>query len=506
MVNLKSLSRSNLFVFLIILCTGLLFYYSSLGNTFFSDDFNVIKRLVVDKQFWAPGFFRPLSDLTLLFVYNITGDSPFYQYLVNVLLLVLTSFFVYRFCVVYFKEREDRYYLGLLSAIFFTIYPFHNEAIVWAVGRASLLAAFFALISLTAVFSNLQLYAKIILANIFFFIGLLAYESIFPLPAIVLILLYKKGKPLKSYLPWLISYSVTFVIHLACRVIFSNSVFGNYQKDGLELHLTDYLVNFFKAFSRLWIMPINNGYLFIICFGGLLLSVLPLIYFLKKYQRGNVSLYTGLLQFFICILISLVIPSIFSVSIKTSEGDRLLFFPSLFVVIILALLMMSLKAKSILFYAKLLFITAYFSVNLVMNNSNWNHASGIIIQTLAQVNELAKESKKTEIINLPDSYYGAYIFRNGFKDALVMNNIDTQKINFIAPFMRWDYDSTANPIVLQCSGTDVLIPDYCSIVSVNNDQYVYHIIVKDTINYNADIRNETLWFWDKQQYKAIELK
>ena len=97
----SALSRLGAFpgVQLVLFCIGsLLLFYRNLGRTFAADDFEVIRRVVVERRFLIPGFFRPLSDVSLYANFLIGGLHPAVYYLFNILVHGVNCFLLYRFC------------------------------------------------------------------------------------------------------------------------------------------------------------------------------------------------------------------------------------------------------------------------------------------------------------------------------------------------------------------------------------------------------------------------
>jgi hypothetical protein len=501
---LKKALSNKLFVFTFLLVLSFVTYGSILSNTFFSDDFDVMKRLVVDKQFWIAGFFRPLSDITLLLCYSIGGMNAWIQYLFNILCFSGCSFFIYLFCLRYFKEDKNVDLIAISAAILFVIYPFHAEPVVWAVGRASLLAGFFGLLSLVIAFSDMPFVFKVLLTNICYFIGLLGYESIFMLPMIVIVLMYKKNQPLKNYGIWIVSFTGTFVLHLAARIIFSGYVFGNYQKDAFSVAGFSYVINFFKSVCRLLVFPTFNASTFIFCSICVFIAVAFIAFLSYKTGSRKTEFLKVFFRYAIAILLSLLIPAVFNLSIKTSEGDRLLFFPSVFVVILISYVLCELLIRRRLYFSFCLILAGYFSSALFINLSNWNKASSVISVFLKTSKNNEHNSKRTVILNLPDSYYGAYIFRNGFKGSLLLNNIDTAKIDYIARFMIWDYDSTPDTLKPVCENKQLSIDNFCSISSENSPNE-FSIAFVNGLRYTVDTTKNDIWFWDKHTLKKLNL-
>lgn len=501
---LEGFSKNYFTVLLVYIFCGFLCFSNILNNNYFSDDFNVIRRITVYHSIWAPGFFRPLSDVSMKWIVFFFNDSPFYQYLFNVLVLIISGFGIFRLSLIMFNNRFLSSPGAFFAGLFFIIYPFHNEAIVWVVGRASLLSGFFSICSLLTVFSGMKIWQRIFLSNLFYFIALSAYESAFPLPGIILLLLYNKNKKISEYYPWLFSFIITLVIHFILRLITTDTFFGNYQQDGLALSFSDYFINYFKALYRLFVVPVVNETTITLLAISLLTVSFCVLRFVRKYRHPFCNMV--LFKLSCSILLSLIIPAIFSVSVKTSEGDRLLFFPSIFFVLFITYLLQSTINGKLLKKTVFLGITVYFITFLLVNNSNWHRASSVISSLKEQLEITHTKAGRVCILNLPDSYNGAYIFRNGFDDFLLSNNFDTAKIGYMSKFMNWDYASTENPLQLKKEDGNRLAINNYTVIEQTRDSNIYKIVIKDTSVFYKDISKENVWFWDKTFFKPLLLK
>ncbi len=97
---------------------------------------------------------------------------------------------------------------------------------------------------------------------------------------------------------------------------------------------------------------------------------------LKKYRRNrNISIGKDLLLLSFSVAITCVIPVVSGISTQTSESDRMLYFPSVFVCMVLAYitiyLVKSKKSRIVL----VIFIISYNVFFLEKNNLNWRKAS-----------------------------------------------------------------------------------------------------------------------------------
>src|SRR5580692_2818732 len=85
---------------LLLFCVlSVVFFFPNLSRTFASDDFEVIRRVGMDRRLLIPGFFRPLSDLTLLGNYLVWGWHAWGYYLFNILIHGVNSYLVMVLCL-----------------------------------------------------------------------------------------------------------------------------------------------------------------------------------------------------------------------------------------------------------------------------------------------------------------------------------------------------------------------------------------------------------------------
>jgi hypothetical protein len=140
---------NNIIVFVFLTLIGFVFYFPILNTPFFSDDFNVLTR-VANGDLLAKGFLRPLSDFSIYLDYLIWKNNAFGFHLTSVVIHITTSFLLFLFAgkiLKYFIDEEGIKKMAFWIALLFLIYPFHNETIVWIVGRGILLATTFAILS-----------------------------------------------------------------------------------------------------------------------------------------------------------------------------------------------------------------------------------------------------------------------------------------------------------------------------------------------------------------------
>lgn len=275
---------NNWLVAFILLAASFACYYEVIPLNFFSDDFYVIHRLTIQKQFWAPGFFRPLSDVAFLFNYYLNHYDAWGYHLFNILVHTVNSFLVYLFVVAFFKETSiTPYRIGILASLLFVCYPFLNETVVWLVGRASLIGNFFGLLSLWIVFSKRLSVAGIFCSCLCYFVGLTSYESIIILPGIIFIGLWYK-KDLRSATRLMIPFVISLVAYLVVRWYIAGVVAGAYGRDMYGEGQTNYLLKFFKSFGRLFVPGIYDNRILIVsyCIVFILLVIVSYLLYKKR--------------------------------------------------------------------------------------------------------------------------------------------------------------------------------------------------------------------------------
>jgi hypothetical protein len=490
------------FLFCLLQAIALIIYLPILTNNFLADDYRVMNRVGLHGEIFVEGFFRPLSDISLYLNYMLAGVSPFIYYLTNIFFHGCCSFMIFIFCkrINFVKNPEsDKSDFSIFAAVLFLTYPFHNESIAWIVGRASLLATFFGLACLLVASGNAGMKTKYFFSGLFYFIGLLAYESIFPLPVIVFLLSWARYKSVKIIIQWTLVFVMAIILHLVLRVHFSGVVTGEYGQDLFSLNLIRYLSNILKITGRMLLPPSDNSSLLVVCF-----IILIIFYIIHRIvQRPKLDLESAISskenQILLMLAVALIVPITFSVSTRTSEGDRLLYFPSVFLCLLFSYLMVTNIRKPIVRIICLCFLIAYNIVFLEINNFHWKKASRITESVLEQVVTITGKSKEILLFNVPGEYKGAYIFRNAFKDALLIKGIDTADVNAINYLNHAEYQLLPDSI-FPTQRNDSLYPAISVIVSGRS------VSVKDFNKPGSQIQTillsgkEELWYWNKHEF------
>jgi len=135
----------------------------SLGNDFvaFDDDLLIYENPIVlelnSSTLWRafttydPELYVPLTILSYQIERALFGLNPFIFHLTN-LLLHLGSVLLVFYCALKLSAKKlsiaDAYWIGLVSALVFSIHPLNTEAVAWAAARKDILSSFFFFASL----------------------------------------------------------------------------------------------------------------------------------------------------------------------------------------------------------------------------------------------------------------------------------------------------------------------------------------------------------------------
>lgn len=423
--------RHWLLQWLIVSIAALVLYAPIIGNSFVNDDFLVLKKVCIDGQLNTKGFFRPLSDITLYGNYLLAGFDPVFYHITNIIVHALNSLLLFHFCLRWpalsINARQPIY--AAVAALLFLTYPFHNEPVVWSLGRASLLAGTFAFLALVCLVSNWREPWKLITVAICYYVALSGYESVMVLPGIVFVWSLSKKAPVKRITTWMMVLALTLAAHFVTRILVSGSVTGDYGSNFLGQDWMAPFGNAVKVTGRLFLPPVKDPVIFLVLLGIIVVMMTALVIKFWKKTAGNKSSRAHFLYLGAALILSLLLPFMTGLSTNTSESDRFLYVPSFFFCAMGAFLLLHLLYNRYLI-ALVAVILVYNIVFLTLNNLNWRKASAAVTGII----DIVKQKRATGnlyIVNMPDQIDGAYVFRVGFTDALLVNQLDTASVKLV---------------------------------------------------------------------------
>ncbi|MEP6751065.1 MAG: hypothetical protein ABJB86_25240, partial [Bacteroidota bacterium] len=416
---------------------GFILYYPIIGNTFLSDDYDSLYRICIEKRILYREMLRPMIDVSFYFNYLVSGLSAKSFYIFNIIVHILNCLLLYRFCLrLKIFSQKDQPIFAFIAALLFLFYPFHNESIAWLSGRLSSMACLFA-------FSALWLQENpsnkfCILLSVFSFLaGLLCYESIIILPVLIVMLNRSKFESFKKSIIYSFIWVLPVFAYLMAKIILSGSLNTEYSSRLTNGDWLSKILNAGKVSGRLFLPPSDQSWLFAILTALVVIILILLhLYFFRKKSFSNISL-TNYQVILVGLIGSLLAPVFFGISTHTSEGDRLLYFPSFFLCMMLAAWLLMLSKRPVFRIGLAALICTYFLWFLEQNNHNWVDAS-IAASSIIRAGR-AEAGQNTVFINVPDEIEGAFVFRHGFVKAGVINRLDTAHIKALNFLTRDNY-------------------------------------------------------------------
>jgi hypothetical protein len=405
-----------------------LLYFPILGNGFLTDDYASLYRLLIEKRVPFGDMSRPLIDISFYFNYLISGLHPVSYYIFNLCVHAAVCFMVYRVALDLglFAGRQGFAY-ALTAGMLFVFYPFHNEGVVWLSGRLSSMAALCGLLAIH--FSlTMRLPWGAALAVLCWYIGLFAYESIIVLPGVVVLLEWIKFRDVRRGFRSLAVWVLAGLLWLGIRLLTAGGLFPPYTQ-GVTVR-NPVALRFVKVLGRCFLPPLENSKWMMIGFAGVvvLIGVVNVVVWRRKLWSW--------LVLEIGFLLALLPAVALGVSTRTSEGDRLLYFPSCLLCLLGgAVLTLLLAGRRRWWFVCGGYIVAS-TVFIVGNDRHWVFASRAAESTL---DLLRAAPARVVLVNAPDEWEGAFIFRNSFNQALVVNGIDTNEVVVTHFLTRLEY-------------------------------------------------------------------
>jgi protein O-mannosyl-transferase len=496
--------RKYLFLFILFIATAFIIYAPVLHHFFVSDDFKVLYRVTSERVIFIPGFFRPLSDLTILVNFLTGGLNPVWYNSFNILVHGINGFLIYLLCIRIagnIQERSRAVYFAILSSAFFIAYPFHNEAVVWMLGRGSGMACMFALAGFLCYYEIRKINLKIAASCLCYFVSMAAFESTMIFPLIIWLMLFFEKQKSEIKRKWAFALLVTFCLHLAFRYFLSGSILGSYGNEFFHTSLKKYFLGIAKTGGRLILPPSNNAALLTSVF---ILLICYAVYYVVRHIHDikQNKIWRTIAILCLILVITCVIPFVAGVSTQTSESDRLLYFPSVFVCMIWALLIVFIISHKGLQRLLIFSTFVYGLVFLELNNLNWRKASSITRSMLKKVNEetASGNSGRIYFMNIPEEIEGAYVFRIGFSDAMKLYGFDPGRFVVINYLHRSVPDQIKNDVMAIGDTTVISLSPDIILKKLPLGNYQIYEQAKLKFTCRAD---DKIYFWNTRQIELF---
>lgn len=344
------------------------------------------------------GYYRPLINLSYTLDYKIWGNNGPGFRITNTILHLFICFTLFWFYKLILKKRD----IALLLAFLFALHPIATESVSWVASRNNLLTTLFGILSFIFYIKAYEKEKFIYYGGSILFFAFSVFCKEFGLMLVPIFFLYQRIlnpqktdfiKESREYLPYIIiSILYFFFRHNVTGSLLSPSGISDFFA---RLYYVPYvlLLNVRLIFLpyRLHSFTIERPGSFldigVIC--GILFFVFA-ICLLWKYRKNRIFLFSGL-AFFLAIF---PVSGLISTSAPSLIAMRWLYFPAVFILIILAEPFEKLrKSKVGIFYLIFACITLYLGVNSNMLNRYLWHSKKIFY--------------KQEVLNFDNKYCAA---------------------------------------------------------------------------------------------------
>lgn len=201
----QSNKRWSIALFTIVIVAGICLFPTLFNGTVNYDDDTVVFQnpiitnfsfsdiVVLFKQ-GVGGNYHPLTTISFILNYKLSGESPFSYHIFNLILHLFNTILVFVFIR---KLTDNNFKITLITALFFGIHPMHVESVAWIVERKDVLFAFFYLFSMIFYISYTKnkSYINYILFTFLGVLSLLSKPAAVTLPiALILIDYFQNNK------------------------------------------------------------------------------------------------------------------------------------------------------------------------------------------------------------------------------------------------------------------------------------------------------------------------
>lgn len=443
---LNALVKQPLFVFFTFLCLTLFLYLPTVGAGFVTDVTSGIERIQgqpLRNLLYSFGFpaLNQISVLGFYLLYTVFGLNGWVWYLVFCSLHAFNaflSFSLFRRFFHYFEIKQATK-ISLIGSLLFLINPYQTEVLVWRACLNYLLVTAFILLSLYYLLRYLETEKRPYYYYLhgFFLLALFTFELslILPLLAISFYISWLwMANQQHRFLHYFVKISLPQFVLMGGYFLLNKWMIGRWIGHyGAATHLKFSLTTmsstllkysikylfFVRSYPHKWKLQIFNFCdKYSIAILGLLI-IISLFFFWYKKQSNRKSVATFLLLGIVFMITLLPVLNLYFYWIQSIENDRYGYLPSVFGLMLLTFYCFQLPR-----FLRYFLLTTYFMASLfllVETNQIWKESTVAFYSLLEDYRW--QDAENVVILNVPDNYKGAYMFRiigrkSGFQDAL----------------------------------------------------------------------------------------
>ncbi len=391
-------------------------------------------------------FYRPVPFLSLAVQLRWTGCEPWALHAGNLLLHGLVGAGLFLLARSAPVPRAS----AALAALLVAWFPRRVEAVAWLSCRPDLLAAVFSVASLLFFQVGLQKLRKglptpflppFLFSLLALWLGLFSKESTLLLPAMLVALTWHAAPAARrAATPWLIALASSVPLFLLWRRTVLGTWAGGYGAEVLAVtpgtlasaakHLA------YQGIPPLeWLETIVSHRAGSAAVAATLAAVICGIAILAWRRRADPAARIGIVWWLAAMLPVVTLP----ISLTTTFNDRLLYLPALGVGLLVAAALHRVRSRVGLAAAAMLcLVFGIWSTTLSLRWARAGELTSRAVSALADVVRVAPEGR-IYLAAAPDSLGGAYMLRNGIREALALQGVsDAERVTllswyFVAP-------------------------------------------------------------------------
>ncbi|MBK6482087.1 MAG: hypothetical protein IPG01_02885 [Chitinophagaceae bacterium] len=127
----------------------------------------------------------------------------------------------------------------------------------------------------------------------------------------------------------------------------------------------------------------------------------------------------------------------------------------------------------------------------------WQKAGEITYYIIDRVSNERANNDFIDLVNIPEEFDGAFIFRNGFKEALLINNVDTSGIRILRMMTSIEARKLDKTIIHSAKHGTTFVPPNTYII----DDSIITVVEPFTLDtsYYRIRYSSSLLYWNKHQ-------
>jgi protein O-mannosyl-transferase len=423
---------------------GVFAYLPALCGYFLADDFHFIHDVAQHglEAMWTVfprSFFRPLVMFSFWLDHAIWPYQPMGYHLTNILFHGANAFLFFRITKIWLKWNQwpngRIHLLAYACAFLFLLHPSHSEAVAWISGRSDVIATFWMLAALLTYmrFRDSGGYAILATSWALFACATLTKESVITFPLIIAAIeIFRRNdncKPFKKWPPVLGYFIILAGCFMLRWVMLGNPIGGYGQSIHLRFDMAFLQRNMIFHTTRTLVPPIGGYNAVILQYGAYLLyasAALILLTILNRISRNlsghalpaRFELPDWMLAPIIFYVISVLPVLNLGIHLGTSLGERLIYWPSVFTLLLFCCIVDRIfRYQPKIALGTLSVIIVVCAAMLFNANREWLFAGTYTKKIIKDINKLPA-SHRLIVLNIPDTFNGAYMLRNGIQPAV----------------------------------------------------------------------------------------